>query len=141
MCMACYIASDFQLPRTKAWSEENPGFYVTDLQPDEMERIRDTVTLPFVRYVGAFTGCSCGYRSFSEGATEPTTEDAAAAQSDHEAFAHYLEGLPAGSSIQLLVCWEGDESKPPRYRRALRPSDIASLQFGFYERERSTVTV
>lgn len=109
--MACYIASDIELPLSEAWSEQNPGFHVTDLQPDEMQRVRGTLALPFVRYVGAFTGCSCGYRSFSEGAVEPTTEDPSAAQSDHEAFADYLEALPAGSSIQLLVCWEGDESE------------------------------
>ena len=139
--MACYIASDVQLPATTPWSEADPGFYVTDLQPDERERVRRTLSLPHFRYVGAFTGCSCGYRSFAEGATEPTTEDDSAAQSDHEAFAHYLEGLPVGSSLQLLVCWEGDEAEEPRHRRSLRPADISAPRFGFYEGELSAITV
>ena len=138
--MAYFLASTTPLPLTEAWSQESPRFYVGEAQPDELERLRTNLSAPFIRYVGAFTGCGCGFRSIAEGANYATTEDAVAAQADHEAFAAYLSSLPQGAPAELLVCWEGDQSEKPLYRRTIRPQDIAKPEFSFRERELITVT-
>jgi hypothetical protein len=75
----------------------------------------------------------------AEGTDYATTEDASAAQADHEAFAAYLSALPEDSSAELLVCWDRDQSENPLYRRTIRPQDIANPEFAFDERELITI--
>lgn len=134
MCLAYFLASETPLPLTEPWSKESPRFYIGEAQLDETERLRTNLRAPFMRYVGAFTGCGCGFR-LAEGTDYATTEDASAAQADHEAFAAYLSSLPGDSSAELYVCWDGDQSEKPLYRRTIRPGDIAKPEFAFHERE------
>ncbi len=121
--MAYFLSSDAELPLTHGWSETSPRFWVAEPRPDELERVRRNLTLQHIRYVGAHTGCGCGFRAVWGNMPEPMVDDAAAAQSDHDAFAAYLRALPL-APMQLYACWSGDEAEPPEHRRSVHIAEL-----------------
>src|SRR5690348_3704867 len=61
MCMAVYVASNSPLPLIQ-WDKDIPGFHAAELTTDENdEKVRTQFSKPYVYYVGAHTGCGCGF--------------------------------------------------------------------------------
>lgn len=147
MCMAYYLGSETDAPLTAPWSEASPAFHVSD--PGECEFVvRQHLAFPCIRYIGAHTGCGCGFRCSHDGCidTDPDDPDEddpdedAAAQADHEALVAYLQAMPTQPRLmQIYGCWEGDESEPPEHFRTCSISELASSDFGFQERELITL--
>ena len=117
-------------------------FHVAEPRDCELV-VRQHLTFPCVRYIGAHTGCGCGFRRDRGGyidADPDNLDEAQAAQADHDALVTYLRALPAQSrSMQIYGCWSGDESVPPEHYRTCSISQLASLDFGFRERELITL--
>jgi hypothetical protein len=59
MCWYLYLASDYPLP-LKEWDEDDPSFNVGELQDYDKEVVKQFSKSNIV-FVGAHTGCSCGF--------------------------------------------------------------------------------
>jgi len=103
---------------------DQPCFETDLLNVQDVERtaVRQWLSKPVVRFVGAHTGCSCGFRSVK--ATEPIEFDARLFYEDHETAATKRASLSAlmamarsfaerDGEIELLAIWDGDEGEPP----------------------------
>lgn len=140
MCMVYVLGTEHEAPLLDVWAKSSPQFYVSEPQPDESNSVRANLTSPCIRYLGAYTGCGCGFHSILRSGIEYEPEDPPATQSDHEALVRYLhEVLAHNQAVQIYGCWSGDESQPAEHRRAVKASEIASPQFAFRERELLTV--
>ncbi len=135
MCLAVYIGAKTPLP-VVAWSDGAPGFYVTDLLPDD-EPVRAHFTVAHVYYAGAHEGCGCGFNvgtEYSPDSYEPA-ELSAAAES-RARLARYLQDALASSNVlEVYACWEGEQAAPVESRRQVRPRDFADAAFFFTQRE------
>jgi hypothetical protein len=110
-----YMASDEPAPRIP-WDEHNPTFYVSELSEDE-GRVARQFTKPHVAYLGAHTGCSCGFC--------PEQDDDPQALASLSALKSYLELLLANfGSVELFQCWDGDQEQDPGARYRLAPSNL-----------------
>ena len=98
---------------------------VDDVEPQQ-EAVRQWLTLPVIRFVGAHTGCSCGFRSikasdpieFHEGmfGHEDVRDDATQARaraSISALLALVREHVTRDGAVELLAVWQGDEIEPP----------------------------
>jgi hypothetical protein len=139
--MVYFLGTEHEAPLLDTWTKSSPRFYVSEPQPYELSAVRANLNLPFIRYIGAYTGCGCGYRSILRLGIQGEPEDPVATQSDHEALARYLhEVLAQNRSVQIYGCWSGEESQPLEQQRTVEVSEIASPEFAFRERELLTVT-
>jgi hypothetical protein len=140
--MVYYLGSDCEAPLTAPWSEASPKFHVTEPRDCELVVCEQ---LPFscVRYIGAHTGCGCGFRRDRGGyidADPDDLEEARAAQADHDALLAYLRALPPQSRpMQIYGCWSGDENRRAEHFRSCSIAELASPDFGFRERELLTL--
>lgn len=97
-----------------------------ELSVEEIEGSREAVrqwfSLPTVRFVGAHTGCSCGFPSVM--AEEPVEYFDGIFHDDEnrEADLHSLQSLlilirehvAAAGEVQLYPVWDGEEGNPPK---------------------------
>jgi hypothetical protein len=136
--MVYYLGTECEAPLTGPWTESSPGFYVSE--PRECEQaVRHHLPFPCVRYLGARTGCGCGFRRDYGGFVDVDSEKTATA-ADHTALAEYLRALPPQTRpMQIYGCWSGDESEPSEHFRTCTIEDLESPEFGFRERELITV--
>ena len=116
MCLMLYLATE----------REQPTFESNDLNIEPVEAKRSAVSrmfaLPFVRFVGAHTGCSCGFPSVV--AEEPLEYfdgmflDSERRIPDLESLRALLEivkeHVAAAGSAELYAVWEGEETKTPK---------------------------
>jgi hypothetical protein len=131
MCMAVYIASNVPLPLV-AWNKDQPGFFVAELHP-ERESVRVQFSKPYVYYVGAHSGCGCG---FAYGRNPEYEEDIEENRGSVTRLSQYLtKAAEQNETIELFACWEGDQAEEPVKRRKATPSDIGGESFWFEERE------
>jgi len=116
MCLMLYLATTGDQPYV-----ESDLLNVEDVEPKRLA-VRRWLTLPVVRFVGAHTGCSCGFRSIT--ATEPVEydermfyEDARTAATARASLAALLAMARSfaerDGEIELLAVWDGDEAEPP----------------------------
>ena len=102
---------------------ESDLLHVEDVEPKRLV-VRQWLTLPVVRFVGAHTGCSCGFRSVQ--ATEPIEydekmflyeDDRENAETARASLAALMAMARAfverDGSIEMLAVWDGDEGEPP----------------------------
>jgi hypothetical protein len=140
--MVYNLGSETDASLTASWSEASPVFHVSE--PRECELVvRQHLPFSSVRYIGAHTGCGCGFRRSHAGYIDADPDDAdenAAAQADHEALVAYLRAMPIQPRpMQIYGCWSGDESLPPEHFRTCAISQLVSSDFGFQERELITL--
>lgn len=115
MCMAVYLASDTPLPLI-SWSKDDPGFNVVELH-DEEKAVKRHFSKSHIYYVGAHTGCSCGF-------AEEKDERPEDALNSRKAFAAYVAKAIVTGPLELFVCWEGDWGKNPERKIKLTPEDL-----------------
>ncbi len=137
--MACFLGASIDTPLV-AFNEADARFHVSEPTAEEMIAQRHLAT-PHVRYVGSHTDCGCGFRCEALGDPALRAEGAADTQADHEAFATYLNRLPAEAHpVRIFGCWSGDEAEPPEHFRSCAADDIRAPDFTFRERELITIT-
>jgi hypothetical protein len=113
--MAVYLASDMPL-HLIPWSDNDPGFNVVELH-DEETAVKRHFSKPYAYYIGAHTGCSCGF-------SEAPDEGPEASLNSRKTFVTYVNKAIENGSLELFVCWEGDWEKEPEQRLSLRPEDL-----------------
>jgi hypothetical protein len=128
-----YLASSVEVaPR------ESSELSVEPVEP-ERDAVRQWFGLPYVRYVGAHTGCSCGFPSvvadqpvdwydgmFAE--NKERTQDLASVRALFELVGELLSETTA---VELLPVWTGDEFEPPAGTVRIVSSDIQPDRFVF----------
>ena len=135
MCLAFYIAADLEPPLV-SWNDNAPGFNVIPV--DDHERVvTKHLSKPALRYLGAHTGCSCG---FHYGLASPETdEDRDEERLGRESVASlrkYLEGLVTATvTVELYACWEGDWEEPCESRREVTVDYFGGESFDLQQRE------
>lgn len=140
MCMALFLATDEPAPLVR-WDPASPGFHIAELTERE-EPVRGRFSKPHVRFVGAHTRCSCGYRLLNlqpDGGHLPmeyaVVEEPEKSAADHCALAAYLrERLAEQESVELYACWDGDWAEQAVARQEATPSEIGDDDFFFLER-------
>ncbi len=128
--MGVYLAASRPLP-LRDWDEARPSFNVTALSAEE-EPVRGRFSRPHVVYLGAYTGCSCGFTPDEDG-EEP---DAARSLDDLVA---YVREAAADGPVELFTCWDGDWLEPAARRLELAPDDLADPERWFDELTFATV--
>ena len=115
MCLAVYLGSTSPLPSVQ-WTDAAPAFYARPLTSHE-EPVRGILPLPHLAFLGAHTGCGCGF--IMDGADEP-----ADVRHSREALARYAADALRGGPVELYVCWGGDAELPNERRLALSPREL-----------------
>jgi hypothetical protein len=124
---------------------ELPTFSSSDLRLEALEASRAHVatwfTHPSVRFVGAHTGCSCGFPSVIAAtiveyyAGMPFgSDDRAADLRSVEALLDLLRSLGPSPSIELYPVADGEESLPPKGRVDWPLETLVAERFFFNER-------
>jgi hypothetical protein len=129
MCLMLYIATAEELPLSSS----------PDLTIKAVDEPRQAVTqwfsLPHVRFIGAHTGCSCGFPSV---VTEPPPLDYYEGLLDSKDRDDDLRSVNAllallqqsgSSTVELYPVWDGDQSEAPKgviewQMRALVPERV-----------------
>ena len=136
MCLMLYLAT----------AHEQPTFESADLNIEPVETERSIVlrrlALPFVRFVGAHTGCSCGFPSVK--AEEPFEYfdgmflDAETRVSDVQSLRELVDivkkHVAAAGSAELYAVWEGEEEKAPKGTITVAVDRLDAERFFFVER-------
>jgi len=119
MCLGLFLASDAVLPLFP-FTEARPAFNVAPLRSYE-EPVRAQFSHPNVVYLGASTGCGCG---FDPNGSEAESS-AADREADRRALADYLVFAAGASPLELFVCWDGDYTAPADRRLTIEVSELA----------------
>lgn len=134
MCMMVYIAADNPLPLIE-WQEDVTTFCVSRLAEDE-KRVAKQFSKPFLAYAGSYGACSCG---FSYGAspieTEKDAKEDALGRESVRQLSEYLSELVRDGSIEIFVCWDGDQESEPEERQSVTPDYFGGEAFGFKEKQ------
>ncbi len=105
MCLAVYIASDYELPEI-GWDESDPKFFVEIIDSHEA-RIDKHLKLPNVAYARSNQGCGCGFLKpvdMPEELLEPN--ELKEFQANYDALASYVQNMKkSGASCEIYVCW------------------------------------
>lgn len=126
-----------------ATADEPPRIETPQLRVDDVDSrgaaVRQWFTLPVVSFVGAHTGCSCGFPSF--GAEQPFEfyQGIFDGQDEREADLASLRALldllnSIDGDVQLYAVWYGEEGEPPKGLLDLDLDAIDAERFFFIER-------
>jgi hypothetical protein len=110
-----YMATQGDVP-----VRSSPELSVEEVEPSR-EAVREWFSLPVVRFIGAHTGCSCGFPhvvaeepiDYWDGMFDGQDRDA-----DLESVDSLLrlvrEHVSATGEVQLYPVWDGEEGEPPK---------------------------
>ena len=134
MCLAVYIATDRPAPAVP-WDEARPAFNTQPLTDTE-HAVRARFRRANVMYLGAHTGCACGFSYGTRTASNAKPDEVAAARESTASLRRYLERLlQSETEVELFACWEGDQGKSEIARRVVAPGHFGGDEFEFVERE------
>lgn len=116
MCLMLYIGTRESLPERET----------SDLIVGPVEEARQGVaqwfTQPVIQFVGAYTGCSCGFPSvvaesvseYYDGMWPPPDERADDLRSVSALIQLLGAALDGGQPVELYPVWNGDEGEAPK---------------------------
>ena len=135
MCLMLYVGTADELPLSES----------ADLRIERVEDNRQGVTQwfksPAVQFVGAHTGCSCGFPSFIAEQPVEYYEGMPFDSDDREADLRSVRALLAllrrstenGERVELYPVADGDELKPPKGVIEWRLDSLDPERFFFNE--------
>jgi hypothetical protein len=115
MCLMLYMATEGDIP-----VRSSPEMSVEEVESSR-ESVRQWFSLPVVRFIGARTGCSCGFPhviaeepiEYWEGMFEGQDREADL-KSVESLLALVREHVTGTGEVQLYPGWDGEEGKPPK---------------------------
>src|SRR3954471_5532203 len=98
-----------------------PDLGIEDVETSR-EAVRQWFSLPTVRFIGAHTGCSCGFPhavaeesiEYWDGLFEPSERRDSDLRSTHALLAIIQEHVAAFGGVELYPVWDGNEHLPPK---------------------------
>jgi hypothetical protein len=138
--MALFIAAAEPL-ETIPWDESRPGFNVQSITESE-EVVRRHFTKPNVYYVGAHTGCSCGFAFGLPDVKDEAeqAEDAAGRRSVADLQRYVAGAVERLGEVEMFSAWEGDFEEDATERVHVTPDWFGGHSFQLPERVRFRVT-
>lgn len=138
--MAVFIAAAEPLPFI-SWNHASPAFHLQALSSAE-DGVRARFAKRHVYFLGAHTGCSCG---FNYGLREVRrAEDQAeeiASQASVAALRAYLrDAVERQGEVELFSSWEEDWHNEPEQRLTITPEWFSGDSFAMPERVLFSVT-
>ena len=132
MCLMLYVATSAELA-----TSESPLIRVESVSADG-EPVRQVFSLPHVRFVGAHTGCSCGFTHIlSEEPVEyfeamfPDDRD----EKDFESVRALLDLIRphvSAGGVEMYPVWNGEEALPPKGAIDGRFEELTVEHFFFF---------
>jgi hypothetical protein len=135
MCLMFYVASEAGIPVCA-----EPAIHV-DLVEPERKDVRKWFSLPEVRFVGAHTGCSCGFPSvqahqpveYYDGIFDGDEDREKDLASVRALLALVHEELERSNAVELRAVWAGDEWERPAGVIHVAASQLDPERFFFNE--------
>jgi hypothetical protein len=89
--------------------------------------LKEKLSKPYIAYLGAWEGCGCGfeYGLFDDPDEEDLREDDLGRESVQELRKLLESRLQVENSVELFVCWEGEQEQPVRNRVDITPAFFA----------------
>lgn len=134
VCLMVYLASSREIPL-----RESSHLHIEEVEP--WCEVRQWFSLPYVRFIGAHTGCSCGFPSviadepveYYEGVFDGTDDRADDLASVRALLAVIDDVLAGGDAVELLPVWVGDAGERPLGVVALARHLVDPERFFFTE--------
>lgn len=131
MCFAVYIGTN-EKQATAVWEENETLLYFEELsQKDEL--VKAKFTKPFVYYVGANTGCSCGFAWEVENFDDPDEQEA---KKSPQKLIEFITEQTKKEDVEFYCCWEGDWGNPIIEKLELDIRNVSLDKFYFMEERR-----
>jgi len=116
MCLTLYLGTDSSLPLRAA-----PDLGVEEVEASR-EAVRQWFSLPTVRFIGAHTGCSCGFPhvvaeepvEYWDGMFDPGDERNADVRSLQALLTIVRDHVTRFGGVELYPVWNGNEHLPPK---------------------------
>lgn len=136
MCLMLYIGTITPLPLVADG----------DLRIEEVEPARESVrrwfSMPTVHFVGAHTGCSCGFPSvtaetpveYFDGMRLESDDRAADLRSVRALIGLVAQAVERDGRVELYPVWDGEEGNPPKGVIELTQETLVADRFFFNER-------
>jgi hypothetical protein len=107
MCWALYAASDVEIPLVP-WDKRKKKLGVLPVG-DSDNPIRAKFGLPNIVYVASHEGCGCGFMG------DAAVDDEVRLRSSvlHELYQMLTSIQAAGGTLEMFLCWEGEQGDPP----------------------------
>lgn len=130
MCFAVYIGTN-EKQTTSTWKQDETLLYLEELKGDEI--VKEKFSKPFVYYVGADTGCSCGFAWEVENFDDPDEQDN---KKSPQALIDFIATQTKKEDLEFYCCWEGDWGDPIIEKIELNISDVSLDKYYFMEEKR-----
>ncbi len=129
MCKLVYIAAERPLPLVEL-ADDKSAISVQELSENE-QRMARRFSKPYVYYIGAYEGCSCGfsYGQYPVDNEYDQKQDLAARKSVRQLAEYLSNAVEQVGNIEMLVCWAGEEGKEVKSRSMMTPSDFGGETF------------
>lgn len=116
MCLMLYLGTNGNLPL-----RADPDLAVEEVE-SAREAVRQWFSLPIVRFIGANTGCSCGFPhvvaaepiEYWDGMFDPGDRRDANLRSVRALLTIIREHVAASGSVELYPVWDGNEHLAPK---------------------------
>ncbi len=133
MCYALYIGTDAPC-QTSKWDENDRKFYIEDLSDRDQKVMRHFIK-PHVYYAGSWQGCGCGFFAEPEWAESENdlNEINATRKCISDLVGFLRKVLETSISIELFVCWEGDQGIDPKRNLEVTPDELLGHSLPFQE--------
>jgi hypothetical protein len=135
MCLMLYMATQDDVP-----PQSTPEMSVEEVEPSRTA-VRQWFSLPVVRFIGAHTGCSCGFPhviaeepgEYFEGMFDNDEDRQADLRSLESLVALVREHVTTAGEVQLYPVWDGEEGSPPKGNITVRLDALNRETFLFTE--------
>ena len=140
MCMTVFVAAREPLPFI-VWNEAEPAFHLQAIS-DAEESVRARFTKPNVYFLGAHTGCSCGfnYGLREVKGAEDQAEEFASRASVSALRAYLRDAVERQGEVELFSSWEEDWVNEPEQTLRITPDWFSGDSFAMPERVLFRVT-
>jgi hypothetical protein len=125
MCYMLYLGSDAPLPVSK-FDTQNPTFYISD-KDGNIKHARKYFAKKYIYYVGAHTGCGCGF--FYNLSGDGPDDYLITKKSATDLAETIKEALKNSETVELLVSWAGNENKEPQKIYRMTPEQLIADDF------------
>ena len=113
MCLTVYIASDTALPNV------NTSHLIVRPINEHEARVERHFSRPKIHFVGAYTGCACGFMAPDAAGDEE--RDLTLSE-----LVRFLDAHAPNEPLELFVSWVGNEKRPAKNNLAFRRSELAA---------------
>jgi hypothetical protein len=139
MCQRVYIASATELTTVRR-GPKSPDLDVAQAPPDSPVRPYLREDLSYLYVAGGHVPCGCGFPDEpAEGDAKPGRVDEADRRSLSALVEHLRPACRKYATVQLYLCWAGQEYDAPAGRRSTTLDDLREA--GFRLRHKQVMTV